>query len=99
MSNSGGFKKIRLVTLMLNKYPGLSRKKAMSILREMKQRNKGTLIGLKVKKFQSLFSKIHKERIQQAEKERRTQYTVHIGIQNTEHNHTEHRTQNTEYRT
>ena len=73
MSNSGGFKKIRLVTLMLNKYPGLSRKKAMSILREMKQRNKGTLIGLKVKKFQSLFSKIHKERIQQAEKERRAE--------------------------
>ena len=28
----------------------------------------------------------------------RTQYTVHIGIQNTEHNHTEHRTQNTEHR-
>ena len=54
--------KLQLVSLIKKKIPGLSWKEAVICLYEVKKRNGGKLIGLKLSKFMSLISSIESER-------------------------------------
>ena len=64
--------KIRLVNLIQKKYPGLSYKQAFLILKEIKMRNKGTLIGMKFRMFKRLLTKIQRERWSEAKEREKT---------------------------
>ena len=60
MASRGGL--VRLVALVLRELPGLSQNQAHSLLREVRERNGGRLLGLRMKRFRRLVNKINRER-------------------------------------
>ena len=61
-STSGKTPKMSVLKLILKKFPKLTFGEALSILNEVRMRNKGTLIGLKMRNFYSLVRTVKEER-------------------------------------